>query len=201
MRLALAACLLSATAAQAFEPGTHGEPVEEEGYFVGCAEPEAGGGCAMHARGAVWVAWHDGPSDKAALKVLAGMKQGDPVKFTGDMLSMGDVTVDLVLNTAAPNPEDPLAPLVASLQGTWTKDAGAEVIIEGLEWVEVETASYLISLGNACSDGADRGKVHLSLYQMGGDPFSSICLEVVETSETQITLRDAATGAEVALTR
>lgn len=201
MRFALPASLiLLAAPAFAFKPGTHGEPIEEEGYFVGCADPEAGGGCAMHARGAVWVAWYDGPSDKAALAALAELVPGSPVAFTGDMLSMGDITVDLVLNTVAPNPDDPLAPLVAGLQGSWS-EAGREITITGLEWAETDGPAYLVSLDTACADGEERGTQHLILYEMGGDPFESTCLELVEEGADRVVLRDVATGAEVVLTR
>lgn len=201
MRLTLTASLiLLAAPALAFEPGTHGEPTEETGYFVGCDTGEAGGACEIHARGAVFLAYSEGPSDSEAMRALAGMDQGAAVRFSGDMMSMGDVTVDFALNTVEAYPDDTLGPLVLGLQGSWMKD-GAEVIITGLEWLEPETAAYLISLGTACSDGVDRGKTHLSLYQMGGDPFASICLELVEQTDAEVTLRDVATGAEVLLTR
>ena len=202
MRLALpAALILAASPGLAFEPGTHGEPMEEEGYFVGCFSGEDGGSaCEIHARGAVFIAASEGPSESDAMNALAVLPQGAPVRFTGDMISMGDVTVEFALNTVTANPGDPLAALVQGLQGTWIKD-GAEVTITGLEWTEVEVASYLISLGTACSDGMERGAMHLSLYQMGGDPFTSICLEVVDQSEARTLLRDIATGQEVALTR
>jgi hypothetical protein len=200
MRTACATLMLTALPALAFEPGTHGEPVEEAGYVVGCAEPEAGGGCAMHARGAVWVAWHDGPSDPAALEMLAGMAPGSPVTFTGDMLSMGDITVDLVLNTVAPNPDDPLAPLVAGLQGAWTEQ-GREITITGLEWAETDGPAYLISLDTACADGAERGSEHLILYEMGGDPFESTCMELISQEPDRVVLREVTKDLEVVLTR
>lgn len=201
MRFALpAALILAATPVLAFEPGTHGEPMEEEGYLVGCMSGEEGGGaCEIHARGAVFMAYSDGPSEPEAVNTLSVLPQGTPVTFTGDMISMGDVTVDFALNTAAENPGDPLAGLVLGLQGTWSKD-GAEVTITGLEWLDAE-AAYLISLGTACADGVDRGTTHLSLYQMGGDPFTSICMELVSQDAASVLLRDAETGAEVALTR
>lgn len=192
--------IMSGAPALAFEPGTHGEPTEETGYFVACNTGEGGSACEIHARGAVFMAYSEGPSEPEAMNALAGMAQGAAVSFSGDMIAMGDVTVDFALNTVAANPDDPLAALVQGLQGSWSKD-GAEVIITGLEWLEPETAAYLISLGTACADGKERGTTHLSLYQMGGDPFSSICLELIEQTETQVTLRDVATGEEITLTR
>lgn len=200
MRFSLPAVLILASApALAFEPGTHGEPTEEEGYFVACNTGEGGSACEIHARGAVFMAYSEGPSEPDAMNALAGLAQGTAVKITGDMISMGDVTVDFALNSAEENPGDPLAALVMGLQGSWTKD-GQEVTITGLEWLDAD-AAYLISLGSACADGADRGTTHLSLYQMGGDPFSSICLELVSQDASRVMLRDTATGAEVALTR
>lgn len=200
MRFALPAALfLAAPAAFAFEPGTHGEPMEEEGYFVACNTGEGGSACEIHARGAVFMAYSEGPSEPEAMNALAVLPQGTSVIFTGDMISMGDVTVDLALNTVAENPGDPLGALVQGLQGTWTQD-GKEVTITGLEWLDAE-AAYLISLGTACADGVDRGTTHLSLYQMGGDPFTSICLELVSQDAANVLLRDVDTGAEVALTR
>lgn len=201
MRFALPATLiLAASPTLAFEPGTHGEPMEEEGYFVACMSGEGGSACEIHARGAVFMAASEGPSEPDAMNALAVLQPGTPVRFTGDMISMGDVTVEFALNTVTANPGDPLAALVQGLQGTWIKD-GTEVTITGLEWTEAEVASYLISLGTACSDGVDRGTTHLSLYQMGGDPFASICMEVVEQDDARIQLRDVATGQRLALTR
>lgn len=201
MRFALPASLILATApAFAFDPGTFGEPTEETGYFVACNSGEGGSACEIHARGAVFMAYSEGPSEAEAMNALAAMAPGAPVRFTADMISMGDVTVEMALNTVEPNPDDPLAPLVQGLQGSWTRD-GKPVEIFGLEWDEPEVASYLVSLGTACSDGVERGSTHLSLYQMGGDPFSAICLELVDQTEAKVTLRDVATGAEVLLTR
>jgi hypothetical protein len=47
---------------------------------------------------------------------------------------------------------------------------GAPVTITGLEWAEVDGASYLISMSTSCADGVERTGPHFSLYQMGGDP-------------------------------
>lgn len=195
------AFILTATSASAFEPGTHGEPLEDQGYFVGCFSGEEGGSaCEIHASGAIFLASSEGPSEPDAMNALAAMTPGAPVSFTGDMISMGDVTVDLALNSVAANPSDPQADLVAGLQGSWDKD-GATVEIIGLQWDEIDTASYMISLGTGCTDGPDRGIPHLNLYQMGGDPFESICLELVAEEADKITLRDVESGAEVLLTR
>lgn len=202
MRLALAACLLSATAAQAFEPGTFGEAMEETGYFVACATGEGGSACEVHASGAIFMAYSEGPSEPEAMNALAGLAQGSPVKITGDMISMGDVTVDFALNTAAAYPEDPLAPFVAGLQGDWTGPMGP-VSITGLEWVEPESEgpSYIGSLGTACADGAPREGTHLSLRYMGGDPFFSICLKLITQTEDRIEFQNAETGEALVLSR
>ena len=201
MRFALPASLiLFAAPVFAFEPGSHGEPTEETGYFVACNAGEGGNACEIHARGAVFMAYADGPSEPDALAALAELEQGTPVKFSGDMISMGDVTVDFALNTVEVNRDDDLGPLVQGLQGTWLKD-GKEVTITGLEWLEPGVADYLISLGTACADGVDRGTIHFSLYQMGGDPFSSICLKLVDVIKGKVTLRDSATGEETILAR
>lgn len=201
MRFLSAALILSTAPAFAFEPGSHGDPLQDQGYFVGCYSGEEGGSaCEIHASGAIFLASSEGPSEPEAMNALAALPAGSPVSFTGDMISMGDVTVDLALNSVAPNPDDEMAPLVAALQGSWAKD-GATVEIIGLEWDEIDTASYMISLSTGCTDGPDRGTPHLNLYQMGGDPFESICLEVVASEVGKITLRDVDSGSEVLLTR
>jgi len=184
----------------AFEPGTHGEPMEEAGYFAGCDTGEGGSACEIHARGAVFMAYSEGPSEPEALNALADLWPGDPVKFTGDAISMGDVTVDFALNTVVENPGDPLASVVSDLQGTWRKDRQI-IRINGLEWTEEGAAPTLISLGSACADGVDRGTLHLSLYEMGGDPFAPICIELVARDSEQLDFRDVATGDAVVLTR
>jgi len=201
MRFALSTSLiLFAAPAFAFEPGTHGEPTEETGYFVACNAGEGGNACEIHARGAVFMAYGDGPSEPDALDALTELEQGTPVKFSGDMISMGDVTVDFALNAVEVNRDDDLGPLVQGMQGTWFKN-GKEITITGLEWLEPEVADYLISLGTACADGVERGTIHFNLYQMGGDPFSSICLKLMDATEAQVILKDTATGEEITLTR
>ena len=201
MRFALSTSLiLFAAPAFAFDPGTHGEPTDETGYFVACNTGETGDACEIHARGAVFMAYSDGPSEPEAMAALAELEQGTPVKFSGDMISMGDVTVDFALNTVEVNRDDDMGPLVQGLQGTWFKD-GKEVTITGLEWLEPGVADYLISLGTGCSDGVERGTIHFSLYQMGGDPFSSICLKLMDATRAKVTFRDTATGEETTLTR
>jgi hypothetical protein len=199
---ALAALMLTAAPAWAFEPGTHGEPVEETGYFVGCFTGEEGGsGCELHARGAIWIVSSEGPTEPFVMNAMVEMVQGAPVRFTGDMISMGDVTVDFALNTIEANPDDPLAPLVADLQGEWQGAGGAVVTVTGLEWAEADGRAYLISLGTACSDGAERGTTHISLYEMGGDPFQSICLKVDSHAPDKVELSGADGGEALVLTR
>ena len=190
-----------ASPAFAFDPGTHGQSTEDEGFFVGCTSGEEdGSACEIHAGGAIFLAYSNGPSEPEAMNALAGMAQGTAVKFTGDIISMGDVTVEFALNTAAPNPGDPLAPLVADLQGDWVAN-GQPISVTGLRWAEVDGRAYLISLGTACADGVERGGVHIGLYEMGGDPFTSICLQVVTHSSARFVLVNADTGDALTLDR
>ena len=99
MRFALpAALILAASPVLAFDPGTHGEPTEEEGYFVGCNSGEEGGSaCEVHARGAVFMAYSEGPSEPDAMNALAALPQGTAVKITGDMTKL------MMMQAAAPN--------------------------------------------------------------------------------------------------
>ena len=116
MRFAMPAALtLAANPGLAFEPGTHGAPMEETGYFVACNTGERGSACDIHERGAVFM------------------------------------------------------------------------------------ANYLISMGPSCADGVDRGSLHFSLYQMVGDPFASICLELVSRDAERLGFRDVANREDVVL--
>ncbi len=197
--VALSICV-AASPVFAFEPGSHGEATEEEGFFVGCFDGEGGRACELHARGGIFMVYPESPSEPKALKALEAFRQGDPVRFTGDILSMGDVTLEFVLNSAAANPDDPLAPLVADLQGEWKAD-GKLLTVTGTEWGQDDGRSYLISFGTACSDGAERGSQHLSLYEMGGDPFQSTCLQLKSHSKDQILLVNVETGKALTLDR
>lgn len=62
-------------------------------------------------------------------------------------------------------------------------------------------ANYLISMGTSCADGVERASLHFSLYQMGGDPFASICLELMSRDSERLGFRDVANGEDVVLTR
>jgi hypothetical protein len=128
---------LAAAAKPGFAAGTHGEPYTVEALLQGCGDTELGYACTFYAEGARWIAAKDGPSNTAALALLAKLPVNAPLVISGDMVSFGDITVDAVISTATPAAPDAYASLRDLSQGEWvdSTDPQSALRIAGSEEV------------------------------------------------------------------
>lgn len=189
--LALALGLGGAGAAQA-------EPLDETGYFTGCFLDDASGAdvCEVVASGFRFYASPDGGSDPAVMQALMDLPMLSAVTITGEILSMGDLTAEVRLQSVTPVADDLLQGTVQAIQGDWRPE-GEEtpfyITINGLDWTEMQDeplASYLISAGTTCADGVEPGGPALVLYEMGGSPDAAACWQVEYVDDKTLQLRD-----------
>ena len=177
-------------AVAAFPPGTHGEPFTVPGLMQGCDETA---GCTFYAEGWRWTAAPGGASNLDALAAMAELPVNAPVIVTGDMVSMGDITVEAAVSKVEPGEPDAYAGLRDAMQGDWvsTDDALAGLRVEGSEQTELYDGEVMgvsvMTFADACPEGEPIGPVIVT-QMMGGDPAESFCYAVVEVTPGRMDL-------------
>lgn len=197
--LFLALCLLVAGAAfaqtadvAAFEPGSHGEPFAVQGVMQGCAEAEIDG-CMFYAEGARWAVTRGAGGNDAAIDAMATLPVNAPVFVTGDMVSMGDITVDAMVSKLEPGTPDAYAAFRDAMQGDWVSadDPQSMLSVAGSEETEVYGGERLItsvvSFADACPGGEPIGTV-IFKQEMGGDPMNLPCFAVIDLTADRMEL-------------
>jgi hypothetical protein len=118
-------------------PGTMGEPFSQSGQFTGCDEVDGLEFCGFEADGWRWHAYYGNPNDWL-LEELQRWPAPIPVSFAGDIVTYGDITVEIVLNEVIEQPGDTLQTFRDGLQGLWqSADDPASVFrIAGAEAVD-----------------------------------------------------------------
>lgn len=177
----------------AFEPGTHGEPFTVLGLMQGCSAEGEVPGCTFYAEGWRWIAAADGVSNAAALAAMADLPVNAPVIVTGDMVSMGDITVDAAVSKIEPGEPDPWAGLRDAVQGDWVsaEDPKAALRVDGSEQTDIYDGEVLsvsvMTFADACPEGEPIGPVFFTQV-MGGDPEDLFCYAVVEITPDRMEL-------------
>lgn len=175
-------------------PAVAQEPFEVDGLVQGCTDEGEGAGCIFYANGARWIAVQGGATPAAVLAAFAALPQNTPVRFAGEILGMGDITVDVTLTAVEPTGLDPHADLRAGLQGDWVSvdDPLAAIRVDGSEWVNLydgqEMDQNLMTLGAQCADGIDTDGPAIILQMFGGTPEDQTCLAVMDLSAKAMTL-------------
>lgn len=196
---------------RAFAPGTYGEPFTVAALVDGCsAEGEGAGGegagCTLIAEGVRWMAWADGPTPPELLAQLAALPVNSPVIVTGDMISMGDITVEAALAGIAPG-SDPYATERAAMQGLWQgDDPGFAVTVRGSTWSEAYVGDvlgdYLLTLGEGCGlEGVEPEGLAISLQLLGGDPSEQTSFAVTSITAERMELLHLPRGNPVVFLR
>jgi hypothetical protein len=195
-----------ALAETAFAPGSHGEPFAVQGLMQGCYADEEGEYCLFTAEGWRWLVEAGGPTPPDLYRLLTVLPVNAPIEVTGDMIEMGDVTVNSAVSDVTAG-RDGEARLRALLQGTWTfGSAEQSVQIEGAEWASIVDGNFegvsIMQLRRDCGDGVDAGGTVITLVPMGGDPENLTCHLVAEATLDTVTLRDGRGGAgDLVMTR
>lgn len=207
---ALLLCCLTATPVlaqeRAFPPGSYGEPFTVAALVDGCRAQAEGAGCTLIAEGVRWVAWADGATPPEVLAQVAALPVNAPVMVTGDVVSMGDITVEAVLAGIAPG-QDAHAAERAAMQGLWQgDDPGFEVTVRGSTWSESYVGDamgdHLLTLGEGCAlEGVAVEGLAINLQLLGGDPSEQSCFAVSKITAERMELLHLPRGTPVTFTR
>lgn len=189
----------------AFEPGSHGEPFAVQGVMQGCGADEIDG-CMFYAEGVRWAVTRGAGGNDAAIDAMAALPVNAPVFVTGDMVSMGDITVDAMLSKLEPGTPDAYAALRDAMQGDWVSvdDPLSKLVVLGSE----ETAVYdgevlavsVVSFSDACPGGEPIGTV-IFKQEMGGDPMDLPCFAVLDLTASRMELSYVGRGNTLAYVR
>ncbi len=191
MRLALLLCLAIPTLAHAQDAAL--EPFSDTGYVQSCTTDGELPGCMVVGYGIRYVAATDGATDPALLAQLLALPPNSRVDVVGNIISMGDITAEVVLTSVAAAPDAKLDALMAGLQGDWQQTAGAGLQVVGSEWTDIADGqpvnSYLMAVGLPCSDTIPQDKPSVALILMGGDPMDgALCYVIDKIDEKSLTL-------------
>ncbi len=178
----------------AFAPGTHGEPFTETALMQDCGATDEGFVCILYLAGTRFAAYEAGAPDRSIIAALVPLAPNTPVEISGDIVTYGDITAEVLLSRIAPGPTDPKAALRRALQGDWvsTDDGGYTAVIRGAEIVEAYagevTSVSTFVLDTACGDGtAGEGDI-LTLREMGGDPMDARCWAIETVTADALTV-------------
>ena len=177
----------------AFVRGQQGEPFTQSALMQSCERAE-GMTCFLYAEGFRYAASADTAPAPEILDLLAQLAPNTPVQITGDILSYGDITAEVILSRIAPGPVDPLADLRAGMQGPWVsvEDADYTLRITGSELEEIYqgevSSAAMIVLGNSCPDSPDVGEVAMSIYEFGHDPEDARCWGIESVTDDLFTV-------------
>ena len=177
----------------AFAPGTHGDPFTVAALMQGCSAEGEGVGCTFYAEGWRWIVADDGVSNPAALAEMAALPVNAPLVVTGDMMGMGDITVEAAVSKIEPGEPDPWADLRDAMQGEWLSedDPKAALRIEGSEQTDLYDGEAMsvsvMTFADTCPDGAPIGPVVLTQV-MGAAPDDWACLAVVGVTPDRMEL-------------
>lgn len=176
--------------AEAFAPGTYGEPFTVEAVMQGC---DAEGACSFYAEGARWVAVPGAGSNPSALSMMAGMAVNAPVRVIGDMISFGDVTAEAAVSRLEDTAPDAWAGYRDAMQGDWVAvdDPNARLHILGSEEEELYQGEVMmrsiLNFSDRCADGVEIGPVVLKV-PLGGDPGDLPCYALLQLGPDRMEL-------------
>lgn len=182
------------------------EPFSDTGYLQSCVTDGELPGCMVVGYGIRYIAAADGATDQAVLAQLQALPPNSRVTIAGDIITMGDITAEVVLVSVTPAPDAKADALMVALQGDWQLSAGDGIQIAGSEWTEIIEGqpqnSYLMAVGQACSDGVVLGGPSIALILMGGDPMDGmVCYTIDSIDEKSLMLTSRPDGAAVKLQR
>jgi uncharacterized membrane protein len=182
------------SAPQASDPyvaaGTYGEPLSLQGKLDGCERIDGLLYCYVMADGWRYVAYDDERTPVELLDELDAMQPGSNVAIAADLLSQGDVSVDMVLREVLQVADDDPEQLIV---GYWTSrdDSAAAMNIMGdgtlVDLYDANlTGEFDYFLRDSCLDAAPSETLHLvTIEKDSGDTY---CYEVLTLSSTWLEL-------------
>ena len=189
-----------AGASDALPPsGTYGEPFTVSGTLNGCDRIDGLLSCQIEVEGWLYVAYEDNRNLVSTLDYLDGLPPGIAVALSGDMVSFGDISADVVIRSVelldAPaasggfDPDD----VSATIAGWWVSADDANYEIGFVDAVTMEeyyagadtgVRDYFIS--DACPDAAPTGTPHLVTVDRATS--EQFCYEVLDYGPEELVL-------------
>jgi len=160
------------------QSGSLGEPFSVSGVFQGCEAREEGAYCAFHAEGWKWYLYAGTGTSASVMRRFKGLKSGDLIDVSGDILSYGDISVEAVARSVSVHgPRNENENRLAGLQGRWrnSEDHSSVMIIYGSESFEY-SGSKLVSVSylrfaDQCEGSHGEGPVLIKTVPEDQDPF------------------------------
>jgi hypothetical protein len=189
-----------------FEQGLSGEPFTVNALLQGCGVTESLEGCTFYAEGVRWVVAMGGANNAAALTAMAGLPINTPLVVTGDLISMGDITVEAAVAKIEPGVPDAFAQMRSDMQGKWVSqdDALAGFELVGSEQTDryegQDMAVNVVTFSDTCPGQDPFGPVFYS-QQMGGDPADLLCYALISVTPQRLELSYVGRGNTLIYTR
>ena len=171
--------------------GTYGEPFSVTGRIEGCDRIDGLLTCQFDVEGWLYTAYDDNRNLMETLDFIDSLPPGTEVAISGDMVSFGDISADVVIREIAPlgasaasgefDPDD----VSASLAGWWLSadDSASEIGFTDAVTMEEAYAGETLSvldyfISDACPDSAPTGTPHLvTIDRETADQF---CYEIID---------------------
>ena len=202
MRFTGIAAVLAALGAYGPARAEGGEPFEQGGLMQGCSSEAGPLVCSLVAEGWFYMVTEGAGTPGEVIGLLLDMEVNTPVQFGGEILNMGDITIEVVLGFVEQSGDDPFAEVRARLQGDWLV-IGAEgmgMTVEGSEMTFTSADGVLdaslIAIAPACQDEPVAALPVLYARRMGGDP-EAYCLRISALDDVSLDLVDV--GADTLL--
>lgn len=130
----LAPVLLSvACASLAEDPLAPGVPQSWPVLNQGCDVIDGVDLCAFHGQGWKFYAYRADQADSRLLDLVDELPMNAPLRISGELIDVGDITASMLLDQVEPNPQgDPHAELRAQLQGEWLSLDDPDYVMEVL---------------------------------------------------------------------
>ena len=171
--------------------GTYGEPFSVTGMLQGCDRVDGLLTCQIDVEGWLYIAYDDNRNLMETLDFIDSLPPGTKVAFSGDMVSFGDISADVVIREIAPlgapaasggfDPDD----VSASLAGWWLSadDSASEIGFTDAVTMEEAYAGDTMSVldyfvSDACPDTAPTGTPHL--VTIDRETADQYCYEIIE---------------------
>ncbi len=174
-------------------PGTWGRPFSGAAVFQECSQMFRGGVqfCRLVGGGRVFTVIEDNRTPPDVLAALRRMRQGVPVQLEGDWAGQFELSVELVLRSAAPKAPSEADAVLGRLQGSWSakNDSKDQFTIRGAErqnrYGGAPTSQEYLSVMPYCGEfeGAQ-----LYLYAWDSEGGTGMCYEIRGVTESQLEL-------------
>lgn len=203
MRLIVAALFgLLSLPSHAFEPGSLGDHYHDTGHVQGCSETGELPACTIIAGGSRFVIPLYGPTPPEMLQKLKMLAPLTFVEFRGDILTVTDSYAEFALGAIAEADaaDDPQGALLRVMQGEWVSvdDAKSRAQVTGLIWTDIydgeEMGSWVMFIGEGCSDGSTATGTVLELFPIGPQDSATYCYSSLSVDEGRMELTYAARG-------